>query len=100
MTLDPVGEGFLVWLGSDIYFSEPTPAAETWINIRANSSKPDDSDGVADFGERWTIDAGPTVNKTIDKHHASADWMFIEPVQGVKSSCDLIFDSVNGTFGK
>lgn len=29
VTLDPVGEGFLVWLSSDIYFSEPTPVAET-----------------------------------------------------------------------
>ncbi|CAI8969240.1 Alpha/beta hydrolase [Pseudomonas sp. IT-232MI5] len=100
VTLDPVGEGFLVWLGSDIYFSEPTPVAETWINIRANASTPDQSDGVADFGERWIIETGPTINKTIDKHHASADWMFIEPVQGTKSACDLIFDSINGIFSQ
>ena len=58
------------------------------------------SDGVADFGERWIIEAGPTINKTIDKHHASADWMFYEPVQGTKSACDLIFDSINDIFGQ
>ncbi len=31
ITLYPVGEGFWVWLGSDIYKSEPLPIAETWI---------------------------------------------------------------------
>ncbi|SMQ23765.1 hypothetical protein SAMN04488483_1184 [Pseudomonas helmanticensis] len=46
------------------------------------------------------IEAGPTINKAIDRHHASADWMFIEPVQGAKSACDLIFDSFNGIFGQ
>lgn len=100
VTLDPVGEGFLVWVGSDIYFSEPTPVAETWINIRTNASTPDQSDCVADFRERWIIEAGPTINKTIDKHHASADWMFFESVQGTKSACDLIFDSINDIFGQ
>jgi hypothetical protein len=100
VTLDPVGQGFWVWVGSDIYKSEPSPIAETWINIRANSSQPDSSDGVAKFGEHWTITDGPTMNKTIDIHHASAGWMFIEPVQGTKSACDLIFDSINGIFGQ
>jgi hypothetical protein len=100
VTLDPVGEGFWVWMGSDIYKSEASPIAETWINIRANSSKPDPSDGVADFGGRWIMTDGPTMNKTADIHHASADWMFIEPVQGTKSACDLIFDSINGIFGQ
>lgn len=37
------------------YLLRPEPVAETWINIRANSSKPDSSDSVADFGERWNI---------------------------------------------
>lgn len=100
VTLDPVGEGFWVWLGSDIYMSEPQPVAEFWINIRASSSKPDSSDSVADFGERWNIKSGPTMNKTIDIHHASADWMFIQPVQETKSALDLIFDSINGIFGQ
>ncbi|WP_248807311.1 alpha/beta hydrolase [Pseudomonas sp. MWU13-2100] len=100
VTLDPVGEGFWVWMGSDIYKSEASPIAETWINIRASSSKPDTSDGVAEFGGRWIITNGPTTNKTMDIHHASADWMFIEPVQGTKSACDLIFDSINGIFGQ
>lgn len=68
--------------------------------IRANSSKPDSSDSVADFGERWNIKSGPTMNKTIDIHHASADWMFIQPVQETKSALDLIFDSINGFFGQ
>jgi hypothetical protein len=100
VTLDPVGQGFWVWVGSDIYKSEPSPIAETWINVRAISSQPDSSDGVAKFGEHWIITDGPTMNKTMDIHHASADWMFIEPVQGTKSACDLIFDSINGIFGQ
>lgn len=100
VTLDPVGQGFLVWLGSDIYLSEPSPVAETWINILADSKNPDSSDSVADFGERWIICAGPTTNKTANIHHASADRMFIEPVQGTKSACDLIFESINGIFGQ
>lgn len=58
VTLDPVGEGMMVWLGSDIYLSKPTPKAEFWINVRADAKKPDSSDGVADFGERW-IPQGP-----------------------------------------
>lgn len=100
VTLDPVGEGFWVWLGSDIYKSEPQPIAETWINILANASVPDSSDGVAEFGERWIISGGTTLNKTADIHHASADRMFIEPVQGKKSACDLVFESINGIFGQ
>jgi hypothetical protein len=30
----------------------------------------------------------------------SAEWLFIERVQGTKSACDLIFDSINGIFGQ
>ncbi|MCV4264490.1 alpha/beta hydrolase [Pseudomonas capsici] len=100
VTLDPVGEGFLVWVGSDIYFSEPTPIAETWINIRANSSRPDDSDGVANFGEHWVIETGPTINITADINHYAAGRMFATPVQGGKSACDLVFDSIQGIFGQ
>ncbi|MGQ3851530.1 alpha/beta hydrolase [Pseudomonas capsici] len=100
VTLDPVGEGLLVSLGSDIYMSEPSPVAETWINIRAKSSKPDSSDGVASFGEHWNITSCPTINKTADIHHYAANRMFIEPVDGTKSACDLIYDSINGIFGQ
>ncbi|GFM91584.1 alpha/beta hydrolase [Pseudomonas cichorii] len=100
VTLDPVGEGFLVWLGSDIYFSEPSPVAETWINILAESTNPDASDSVADFGEQWIMTSCPTINKTANIHHASAGQMFIEPVQGAKSARDLIFESITGFFGQ
>ncbi|RMQ41649.1 hypothetical protein ALQ04_00538 [Pseudomonas cichorii] len=99
VTLDPVGQGFLVWLGSDIYLSEPSPVAEIWINILANSSEPDSSDSVADFGERWIINSGPTINKTADIQHYAAGRMFKEPVLCEKSACDLIFDSINEILG-
>ncbi len=100
VTLDPVGEGFWVWLGSNIYHSKPSPVAETWINVLANSSNPDSSDSVAEFGERWIIAKGPTTNKTANIHHAAADRLFIEPVQGEKSACDLIIESIRGFFGQ
>lgn len=94
VTLDPVGGGFFVWLGSNIYWKEPSPIAEQWINVLAAPEHPNESDDVADIGERWKVKDGPTFNQPTNRHHASADWMFIDRLFDNKSACDLVFDSL------
>lgn len=98
VTLDPVGEGTLVWLGSDIYQDRPEPAAADWINVKATPSKPDDSDGVADFGEKWLISCGPSINANVDTNHANAPRLFSAQISGGKSASDLLFDSIMKEF--
>ncbi|WP_248804274.1 alpha/beta hydrolase [Pseudomonas sp. MWU13-2100] len=93
ITLDPVGKGFLVWLGSNIDYSEPTPVADMWINIRANPIKSDASDHVANFGERWIVSQGPAINATVDIHHALASHMMVAPIQGAKCALDFLYDA-------
>lgn len=94
ITLDPVGEGALVWLDSDIYRKEPKPKADFWINIGAAPEKPDQSDGVADFGERWTVESGPNVNIKIDANHYDAKGMFRYDVGGGFSAADFMHTSI------
>ncbi|MGN7740565.1 alpha/beta hydrolase [Pseudomonas sp. 22526] len=100
VTLDPVGEGTLVWIGSDIYASAPVPVAEHWINIMATPSKPDDSDLIANIGERWVIANGPDLNVNMDVNHANASAMFNRPIAGGKSACDKVFESISKEFAQ
>jgi len=100
VTLDPVGEGTLVWLGSDIYGSAPTPIAEQWINVKATPSRPDSSDSVADFGEKWVITSGPNLNVNMDTNHANAAGMFTKPIARQQSACDLMFEDIAKGFAK
>jgi hypothetical protein len=93
ITLDPVGKGFLVWLGSDIYYSEPTPVADMWINIHANPVESDVSDHVANFGGRWIVNQGPAINATVNIHHAFASHMMVAPIQGAKCALDFLYDA-------
>ncbi|WP_122412559.1 alpha/beta hydrolase [Pseudomonas viridiflava] len=93
ITLDPVGKGSLVWLGSDIYYSEPTPVAEMWINIRAHPDKPDASDHVANFGERWSVGQGPNINATVNLNHAFAGHMMVALIEENKCALDFLFDA-------
>ena len=94
VTLDPVGEGAFVWLGSNIYYGKPEPKAKFWINIRATPTKPDQSDSVADFGEQWIVAAGPNENYTINTNHALANTMFVSPLINGKSAADLVYASI------
>lgn len=94
ITLDPVGEGALVWLGSDIYFSKPEPVSEYWINVRAVAKRPDSSDAVASFGEQWQIVSGPDVNARMDVNHADALSMFRGPIRDEMSASDILFESI------
>ncbi|WP_439821943.1 alpha/beta hydrolase [Pseudomonas sp. HLG18] len=98
ITLDPVGEGALVWLGSDIYRERPEPVSADWINIKAAPSQRDPSDGVADFGEKWLVSCGPSLNVSVDTNHANALWLFNAPIAGTKSASDLLYDSIMEEF--
>ncbi|CAI8971884.1 MULTISPECIES: hypothetical protein [Pseudomonas] len=90
VTLDPVGGGLGVWLISDIYATTPKPGAEYWINILAAPSKPNQSDDVADMGERWKMSSGPDINLSVDANHEDAGKMFKAVALGEQSARDLI----------
>lgn len=98
ITLDPVGEGALVWLGSDIYRERPEPVAADWINIKATPTQRDPSDGVADFGEKWLISCGPSLNANVDANHADALGLFTARIDGNKSASDLLLESIMEEF--
>ncbi|MCX7289513.1 hypothetical protein [Janthinobacterium sp.] len=99
VTLDPVGEGILVGMFSDIYWGEPKPkyAEKNWINIRAKftSGNLDVSDKVADFGEQWNITSGPAINEILNIHHANADAMFSAVLSGGRSALDVISANIS-----
>lgn len=94
ITLDPVGEGTLVWLGSDIYFSKPEPVSGYWINVRAAPKRPDSSDAVANFGKQWEVSNGPDINAYMDINHADALNMFRSAIRDGVSASDILFESV------
>lgn len=98
ITLDPVGEGALVWLGSDIHRERPEPITNDWINIKAAPTQRDPSDGVADFGEKWLVSCGPSVNVSVDTNHANAFGLFNAPIAGRKSASDFLFESIMKEF--
>lgn len=95
ITLDPVGEGFLVYVGSNIYPRKPKPKSDFWINLKAVPTKPDQSDGVADFGERWNVTQGPNINNEADLNHYNAKKMFTIKLSTGKSACQYLLDAVN-----
>lgn len=94
ITLDPVGEGALVCIGADIHRAAPEPRAKFWINIRADPKKPDSSDNVAEFGERWVVKAGPQLNYIADVNHYNARKMFLTPLKDKKSAAVLMWESI------
>lgn len=95
VTLDPVGEGFLVYTGSNIYMTKPKPKADFWINLKAVPSKPDQSDSVAEFGERWNVKIGPNINNEADLNHYNAKKMFTIKLTSGKSACQHLLNDVN-----
>lgn len=95
ITLDPVGEGFLVYVGSNIYMTKPKPKADFWINLKAVPSKPDQSDSVAEFGERWNVKSGANINNEADINHYNAKKMFTIKLTSGKSACQHLLDGVN-----
>ncbi|WGE88755.1 hydrolase [Actinobacillus arthritidis] len=94
-TLDPVGEGTLVWLGSNIYKTpQPQPDADFWINIRAENENLDLSDIVAQIGQQWLLTDEPNINETLHIHHFDAQQMLRHKLHTGKSIMDYIIDNI------
>jgi len=94
MTLDPVGEGKIVYGISNIYRREPKPKADYCLNIRAAAVDWNVSDLVADFGEQWEVTQGPNVMGRVDVNHADADRMFLQILPGGKSARQIFYESI------
>ncbi|WP_085629711.1 alpha/beta fold hydrolase [Pseudomonas sp. R16(2017)] len=93
-TLDPVGEGKIVWGISNIYRQEPKPKAEYWVNVRADAKNWNFSDLVADFGEQWDMKSGPNMNGRVDVNHADAGYIYTRALPSGKSARDVLMQSV------
>ncbi|MBD9603734.1 alpha/beta hydrolase [Pseudomonas sp. PDM10] len=98
ITLDPVGEGKIVYGISSIYRREPKPKADYWVNIRAAAVDWNVSDLVADFGEQWEVRQGPDVMGRVDINHADANRMFVQPLPGGKTARQIFNESILSYF--
>ncbi|WP_373779217.1 hydrolase [Glaesserella sp.] len=95
VTLDPVGEGTLVWLGSNIYRHPQTkPQAAFWINIRAEIKRLTISDIVARAGQQWNIEQGPDINEVIYAQHSNALHIFRHKLSTGMSAMDYILQNL------
>lgn len=94
ITLDPVGEGLLVYVGSSIYKNKPHPKSKFWINILADPSTPDGTDDVAEFGVRWKVSNGPNINVKMDINHWNARKMFETIIKDKKSCLNYLYDNI------
>ncbi|MBB5334309.1 alpha/beta hydrolase family protein [Chryseobacterium koreense] len=94
ITLDPVGEGLLVYVGSSIYKNKPHPKSKFWINILADPSTPDGTDDVAEFGVRWKVSSGPNINVKMDINHWNARKMFETIIKDKKSCLNYLYDNI------
>ena len=66
VTLDPVGSGLLVRLGSRIPYHRPAPRSRCWINVRAEPGRSSASDLVAQLGRKWHVAGEPVIGKALD----------------------------------
>ncbi|WPN59603.1 alpha/beta hydrolase [Pseudomonas sp. P9_31] len=100
ITIDPVGEGKVVWSISNIYRLQPKPKAEYWVNIRAAAApeKRNLSDRVADFGGQWEVVEGPDVMGRVDVNHADAHIMYIRPLNNGKTARQILNESILNYF--
>ena len=95
VTLDPVGGGTLVKIGSAIAFRpETTPKAKVWINVHAAPKHPDSSDSVAEFGERWVIKSGPNVNVDANVNHEDAKGLLTKMLANGLTVADIVDNSI------
>lgn len=99
VTLDPVGNGFMVTAFSDIYHKTPHAATKFWINIRAEAKNRDPSDAIADFGEQWDVKNYPTLNAVVDTNHANAIKMFKSPINGGTSAATHVVAAIKRLIG-
>ena len=96
VTLDPVGSGLLVRLGSRIPYRRPAPRSGCWINVRAEPGRPDSSDLVARLGRKWHVAGAPDIDAALDANHANARALFCTPLHDGHSAADRMFASIVG----
>ncbi len=60
-----------------------------------NFSKPDQSDSVAELGERWNVKSGANINNEANINHYNAKKMFTIKLTSGKSACQHLLDDVN-----
>lgn len=101
ITLDPVGQNWILERSSKIYDDEPSPKAKQWINVYARPSSRNFTDVVAWAGSKWEITSGPQVNISIDTNHAEApQLMFRRPESGAASAYELLTKDIIEEFSR
>ncbi len=96
VTLDPVGSGLLVRLGSRIPYHRPAPRSHFWINVRAEPGRSNASDLVAQLGRKWHVAGEPDIDEALDTNHANAWALFCDPLHDGRSAADCMFESIVG----
>ncbi|CAD5378405.1 conserved hypothetical protein [Pseudomonas sp. OF001] len=96
VTLDPVGSGLLVRLGSRIPYHRPAPRGHCWINVRAEPGRSNASDLVAQLGRKWHVAGEPDIDEALDTNHANACALFCNPLHDGRSAADCMFESIVG----
>lgn len=96
VTLDPVGSGLLVRLGSRIPYHRPAPRSHFWINVRAEPGRSNASDLVAQLGRKWHVAGEPDIDEALDANHANACALFCNPLHDGRSAADCMFESIVG----
>ncbi|MDV7210198.1 alpha/beta hydrolase [Azotobacter beijerinckii] len=96
VTLDPVGSGLLVRLGSRIPYHRPAPRSRCWINVRAEPGRSNASDLVAQLGRKWHVAGEPDIDEALDTNHANAWALFCKPLHDGRSAADRMFESIVG----
>ncbi|SDS12381.1 alpha/beta fold hydrolase [Pseudomonas oryzae] len=94
VTLDPVGSGLLVRLGSRIPYHRPAPRSHCWINVRAEPGRSNASDLVAQLGRKWHVAGEPDIDEALDTNHANAWALFCNPLHDGRSAADCMFESI------
>lgn len=94
VTLDPVGSGLLVRLGSRIPYHRPAPRSGFWINVRAEPGRSNTSDLVAQLGRKWHVAGEPNLDEALDANHANAWALFCNPLHDGRSAADRVFVSI------
>ena len=96
VTLDPVGSGLLVRLGSRIPYHRPAPRSHYWINVRAEPGRSNASDLVAQLGRKWHVVGEPDIDEALDINHANAWALFCNPLHDGRSAAYCMFESIVG----
>ncbi|MCC6076704.1 alpha/beta hydrolase [Pseudomonas sp. GCM10022188] len=94
VTLDPVGSGLLVRLGSRMPYKRPAPRCDVWINVRAEPGRSNASDLVARLGRKWQVAGAPDIDEALDTNHANAWTLLSDPLHDGRSAADHLLESI------